>query len=276
MGSQWWKTMIKNCTKLCCGLAMSRKNDQKLRQAMLWVCNVEKQWSKIASSYVMGWQCWETVIKNWVKLCNGYAMLRNNDRKFCQAMLWVLNVEKQWSKIASCYVMGSQCWKKNDQILRQAMLWVGNAEKQWRKFASSYVMGLQCWQLSNIASSYVMASQCLKIMIKNCLQLCYWFAVMKNNDQKLRQAIWWVCSGEKQWSKIASSYLIGSQWWKTMIRNCVKLFDGFAVVKNNDQKLRQAIWLVRNGEKQWSKIASNYLMGLQWWKTMIKNCVKVC
>ena len=249
MGSQWWKTMIKNCTKLCCGLAMLRKNDQKLRQAMLWVCNVEKQWSKIASSYVMGWQCWETVIKNWVKLCNGYAMLRNNDRKFCQAMLWVLNVEKQWSKIASCYVMGSQCWKKNDQILRQAMLWVGNAEKQWRKFASSYVMGLQCWQLSNIASSYVMASQCLKIMIKNCLQLCYWFAVMKNNDQKLRQAIWWVCSGEKQWSKIASSYLIGSQWWKTMIKNCVKLFDGFAVVKNNDQKLRQGMLMVRSVEK---------------------------
>ena len=197
----------------------------------------------------MGWQCWETVIKNWVKLCNGYAMLRNNDRKFCQAMLWVLNVEKQWSKIASCYVMGSQCWKKNDQILRQAMLWVGNAEKQWRKFASSYVMGLQCWQLSNIASSYVMASQCLKIMIKNCLQLCYWFAVMKNNDQKLRQAIWWVCSGEKQWSKIASSYLIGSQWWKTMIKNCVKLFDGFAVVKNNDQKLRQGMLMVRSVEK---------------------------
>ena len=90
---------------------MLRISDQKLRQAMAWVHSGEKQWLKIAPSYVVGWQYREKMIKNCVKLCYGFAMLRNNDQKLRQAMLWVDNVEKQWSKIGWSYVMGTQCWE---------------------------------------------------------------------------------------------------------------------------------------------------------------------
>ena len=175
---------------------------------------LKKEWPNIASSYVMGWQCWETMTKICVKLCYGFAVL--TIIKYC---------------VKLCY--GFAMFKNNDQKLSPVMLLICSDEKQWSKIASSYLMSLQWW----------------KTMIKNCVKLFDWFAMVKNNDQKLRQAIWWVCSGEKQWSKIASSYLIGSQWWKTMIKNCVKLFDGFAVVKNNDQKLRQGMLMVRSVEK---------------------------
>ena len=140
--------MIKNCVKLCYGLTVVKNNDQKLRQAMLWVLNVEKQWSKIASCYIIGSQCWKRMTKNCAKLGYGLAMLR-----------------------------------KNDQKLRQAMLWVDKVEKKGPKIASSYVMGWQCWQT----------------LIKNCVKLCYGFPVLKNNDQKFRQAMLWVSNVEKQW-----------------------------------------------------------------------------
>ena len=109
MGWQWWKTMIKNCVKLCYGFSMLRNNDQKLRHAISWVRSVEKEWPKIVPSYVMDWQCWEKMIKNCVKLCYGLTKLRKKDQKLRQAMLWVDNVDKHWSKIVSSYVMGSQC-----------------------------------------------------------------------------------------------------------------------------------------------------------------------
>ena len=42
---------------------------------MIWVHNIEKQWAKLRSSYIMGWQHWETMSKFCVKLCYGFATL---------------------------------------------------------------------------------------------------------------------------------------------------------------------------------------------------------
>ena len=223
---------------------------------------LKKEWPNIASSYVMGWQCWETmtkicvklcygfavltIIKYCVKLCYGFAMFKNNDQKLSPVMLLICSDEKQWSKIASSYLMSLQWWKtmikncvklfdwfamvkNNDQKLRQTIWWVCSGEKQWSKIASRYVNGSQCWE----------------IIIKICVELCYLFATLysggiapscyefamfRNNDQKFRQAMLWISNDEKQWSKIGSSYTIDSQWWKTLIQNCVKLFCGFATL----------------------------------------------
>ena len=122
-------------------------------------------------------------------------------------------------------------------------------KKEWPNIASSYVMGWQCWETMTKICVKLCYGFAVLTIIKYCVKLCYGFAMFKNKDKKLNQVILLNCSGEKQWSKIASSYLIGSQWWKTMIKNCVKLFDGFAVVKNNDQKLRQGMLMVRSVEK---------------------------
>ena len=50
-------------------LTMLRNNDQNLRQARLWV---EKQWTKLVSSYVMSS---ETMSKTCIKVCCGFAIL---------------------------------------------------------------------------------------------------------------------------------------------------------------------------------------------------------